>query len=114
LRNSPQGIEVHRQAERNEIPQERERPSDPFPGGTEFGPVHGEVIILPSSTASPVDLGIEVKVKQVTVKREFFGLERWGKVLQGSEEKCTQTSSPSQRTVPVFFWIVPNTKLSEK
>jgi hypothetical protein len=52
----------------------------PFLEGTEFGPVHGEVIILPSSTASPSNLGIEVKVKQITVKREFFGLEHWGKV----------------------------------
>ena len=51
----------------------------PFLEGTEYGPVHGEIIILPSSAASPVDLGIEVKVKQVTIKREFFGLERWGK-----------------------------------
>lgn len=53
----------------------------PFLEGTEFGPVHGEVIILPSSTASPSNLGIEVKVKQITVKREFFGLEHWGKVV---------------------------------
>jgi len=53
----------------------------PFLEGTEFGPVHGEIIILPSSTASPVELGIEVKVKQVTIKREFFGLEHWGKTL---------------------------------
>jgi hypothetical protein len=52
----------------------------PFLEGTEFGPIHGEVIILPSSTASPVELGIEVKVKQVTIKRELFGLEHWGKV----------------------------------
>ncbi len=52
----------------------------PFLEGTEFGPVHGEIIILPSSTASPEGLGIEVKVKQVTIKREFFGLEHWGKV----------------------------------
>jgi hypothetical protein len=52
----------------------------PFLEGTEFGPVHGEIIILPSSTASPVELGIEVKVKQVTIKREIFGLEHWGKV----------------------------------
>ena len=52
----------------------------PFLEGTEFGPVHGEVIILPSSIASPSNLGIEVKVKQITVKREFFGLEHWGKV----------------------------------
>lgn len=53
----------------------------PFLEGSEFGPVHGEIIILPSSTASPVELGIEVKVKQITVKRELFGLEQWGKVV---------------------------------
>jgi hypothetical protein len=53
----------------------------PFLEGTEFGPVHGEIIILPSSTASPSELGIEVKVKQVTIKREFFGLEHWGKMV---------------------------------
>jgi len=52
----------------------------PFIDGTEFGPVHGEIIILPSSTASPVELGIDVKVKQVTIKRELFGLEHWGKL----------------------------------
>jgi hypothetical protein len=52
----------------------------PFLEGTEFGPIHGEIIILPSSKASPVELGIEVKVKQVTIKRELFGLEHWGKV----------------------------------
>jgi len=52
----------------------------PFLEGTDFGPVHGEIIILPSSTASPTNLGVEVKVKQVTVKRELFGLDHWGKV----------------------------------
>ena len=52
----------------------------PFLEGTEFGPVHGEIIILPSSTASPAELGIEVKVKQVTIKRGLFGLEHWGKI----------------------------------
>jgi hypothetical protein len=52
----------------------------PFLEGTEFGPMHGEIIILPSSSASPAELGIEVKVKQVTIKREFFGLEHWGKI----------------------------------
>jgi len=52
----------------------------PFLEGTEFGPIHGEIIILPSSRASPGELGIEVKVKQVTIKRELFGLEHWGKV----------------------------------
>lgn len=53
----------------------------PFLEGTEFGPVHGEIVILPSSTSSPVGLGIEIKVKQVTVKRELFGLEHWGKIV---------------------------------
>jgi hypothetical protein len=52
----------------------------PFLEGTEFGPVHGEIIILPSSTASPAELGIEVKVRQVTIKRELFGLEHWGRI----------------------------------
>ncbi len=52
----------------------------PFLEGTEFGPVHGEIIILPSSSASPSDLGIDVKVKQVTVKKELFGLEQRGKI----------------------------------
>jgi hypothetical protein len=53
----------------------------PFLEGTEFGPVHGEIIILPSTSASPVEIGIEIKVKQVTVKRELFGLNHWGKVV---------------------------------
>jgi len=52
----------------------------PFLEGTDFGPVHGEVVILPSSTASPEELGVDVKVKQVTIKRELFGLEHWGKI----------------------------------
>ncbi len=53
----------------------------PFLEGTAFGPVHGEIIILPQSLASTTDLGIEIKVKQVTVRRELFGMETWGKVM---------------------------------
>jgi hypothetical protein len=53
----------------------------PFLEGTDFGPVHGEIIILPSSSASPAEIGVEIKVKQVTIKREFFGLERRGKIV---------------------------------
>jgi hypothetical protein len=52
----------------------------PFLEGTEFGPVTGEIIILPASAASLDNLGIEVKVKQVTVRCELFGAETWGKV----------------------------------
>lgn len=51
----------------------------PFLEGTEFGPVHGEIIILPSSGASVEEMGIEIKVKQVTIKKDLFGLEQWGK-----------------------------------
>lgn len=51
----------------------------PFLEGTKFGPVHGEIIILPEAKATTEELGIECKVKQVTVKREFFGMESWGK-----------------------------------
>ncbi|MGE5300404.1 MAG: ATP-binding protein [Acidobacteriota bacterium] len=53
----------------------------PFLEGTEFGPVHGEIIVLPQTLASTDELGIEIKVKQVTVRREFFGMETWGKIM---------------------------------
>ena len=53
----------------------------PFLEGTEFGPVHGEIIILPQTMASAEALGIEIKVKQVTVRRELFGMETWGKIM---------------------------------
>jgi hypothetical protein len=53
----------------------------PFLHGTEFGPVHGEIIILPQSISSTDNLGIEIKVKQVTVRRELFGMETWGKIM---------------------------------
>jgi hypothetical protein len=50
----------------------------PILEGTPFGPVHGEIIILPASSPEPGPPGIEVKVKQVTVRRELFGAEAWG------------------------------------
>lgn len=53
----------------------------PFLDGTEFGPVIGEIIILPETASSDKDLGIEVKVKQVTIRRELFGMETWGKAM---------------------------------
>jgi hypothetical protein len=52
----------------------------PFLEGTEYGPVTGEIVILPASAASTEGLGVEVKVKQVMVRRELFGAETWGKV----------------------------------
>lgn len=47
--------------------------------GTPFGPIHGEVVIVPAHQASAVDLGIEVRVRQVTIRRELFGMEVWGR-----------------------------------
>jgi hypothetical protein len=49
--------------------------------GTPFGPVTGEIVILPETAALSKDLGIEVKVKQVTVRRELFGMETWGRAM---------------------------------
>jgi len=52
----------------------------PFLEGTPFGPIHGEIILIPSSQISTTDpLGIECKVKQVLVRRELFGMENWGR-----------------------------------
>ncbi len=51
----------------------------PFLEGTSFGPVHGEIVIVPAHLASATDLGIEVKVRQVTVRRDLFGMEEWGR-----------------------------------
>ena len=53
----------------------------PILDGTGYGPVTGEIVILPETAARARDLGIEVKVKQVTVKRELFGMEAWGKAM---------------------------------
>lgn len=53
----------------------------PFLEGTRFGPVSGEIVILSETASSAADLGIEVKVKQVTVRRELFGMETWGKSM---------------------------------
>jgi len=47
--------------------------------GTPYGPVHGEIVIVPSHLASTLEMGIEVKVRQVTVRRELFGMEGWGR-----------------------------------
>jgi hypothetical protein len=47
--------------------------------GTSFGPIHGEIVIVPSHLASIPEMGVEIKVRQVTVRRELFGMEAWGK-----------------------------------
>lgn len=42
--------------------------------GTPFGTVHGKIVIVPVHLASTTDVGIEIKVRQVTVRRDLFGM----------------------------------------
>jgi hypothetical protein len=44
----------------------------PVMNGTRYGIIHGEIVILPASRASKENMGIEIKVKGVTVRRELF------------------------------------------
>jgi Histidine kinase-, DNA gyrase B-, and HSP90-like ATPase len=53
----------------------------PFLEGTAYGVVHGEAVVLPASHASTDGLGLEVRVKGVTVRRELFGMQAWGKLV---------------------------------
>jgi hypothetical protein len=54
----------------------------PVLDGTPYGPVHGEILVLPASAAEPGPPGIEIKVKQVTVRRDLFGAEAWGRAAE--------------------------------
>lgn len=54
----------------------------PVLDGTPYGPVHGEILVLPASAADPGPPGIEIKVKQVTVRRDLFGAEAWGRAAE--------------------------------
>ncbi|HYU57742.1 MAG TPA: ATP-binding protein, partial [Actinomycetota bacterium] len=53
----------------------------PFLEGTPFGIVQGQAVILPASRAAADSLGLEVKVRGVTVRRELFGMQGWGKLV---------------------------------
>lgn len=53
----------------------------PILEGCPFGAVSGEIVIIPQTAVSPSQIGIEIKVKQVTIKRELFGMETWGKAM---------------------------------
>lgn len=50
--------------------------------GTRFGSIWGEIVVLPASQVTDEDYGIEIKVKQVTVCRETFGLEESRELLE--------------------------------
>jgi hypothetical protein len=51
----------------------------PVMNGTRYGVIHGEIVILPAYRASKDHMGIEIKVKGVTVRRELFEMASWGK-----------------------------------
>jgi hypothetical protein len=65
----------------NLLPKRYQGQQVPVLEGTPFGMIHGELVILPASSASTLDLGIDVKVKKVTIKRELFGMETWGQAM---------------------------------
>ncbi len=46
-----------------------------------FGHITGEIVIVPASLSSMQELGIDIKVKGVTVKKVLMGMETWGKVI---------------------------------
>lgn len=48
----------------------------PFLEGTEYGIVYGEIIITSQLEQDISEAGIDCKVKQVTITRDFFGLEK--------------------------------------
>jgi len=51
----------------------------PILEGTPFGPIHGEIVLVPSSQASAEEMGIQVRVKGVVVRKEYFGMQMWGR-----------------------------------
>ena len=59
----------------------------PVMEGTKYGIIHGEIVILPAHSASKENMGIEIKVKGVTVRRELFEIASWEKPPHASEEK---------------------------
>lgn len=52
----------------------------PFLEGTPYGVVHGEIVLIPASQAYGTEAGVACRVKQVLVKRDFFGMESWGPI----------------------------------
>ena len=54
----------------------------PFLEGTKYGLVHGEITLASLPRPAIEDVGIEVKVKGVTVRRDLFGMEKWGRAAE--------------------------------
>jgi hypothetical protein len=81
----------------------------PFMEGTPFGVVHGELILLPASAASATEAGIACKVKQVLVRREFFGMEAWGPVANRLVGEAHADFVPLASDRSDFIRDTPNT-----
>lgn len=53
----------------------------PILEGSKYGMVTGEIVITPKTKASMKEVGIDIKVRGVTIKKNLFGMETWGKVV---------------------------------
>ena len=76
----------------------------PILEGSKYGLITGEIVITPKSEASLKDLGIDIKVKGATVKKDLFGMETWGKVVARIKGEINADFLPitSDRTSFVF------------
>lgn len=70
----------------------------PFLEGTKFGIVHGEVVIMPSIKSEPEYAGIDVRVKQVSIKRLGFGLDEKELIRVSGEVNADFLSITSDRS----------------
>lgn len=72
----------------------------PFLEGTDYGIVHGEIVITTESRVDMREAGIECKVRQVTIKRDFFGMENWPYDIKriSGEVNCDFVPITSDRT----------------
>lgn len=72
----------------------------PFLEGTEFGIVHGEIVITTTAKADIKEPGIACKVRQITIKRDFFGMEDWPYDIKriSGEVNCDFVPITSDRT----------------
>ncbi len=79
----------------------------PFLEGTDFGIVHGEIIIVPASRADSSESGVMARSKQVAVRRMGFGLSP-GQLIRISGEvnadflKLTSDRNDIVRDTPEF------------
>src|SRR3989339_329587 len=66
----------------------------PFLEGTEYGVIYGEIVISSSLEQDISEAGIECKVKQVTVARDFFDLDKIKHALLLNPDFCPEGLIP--------------------